>query len=248
MATLGEWPDNVFRIWMPENLQPLWDNWEADAAHQNFVRTKTSGLRWSYQQRPEATVEAEVTPNHQTLLLKCRVTNRSSSNLLDVRTTHCIQLSLAPDFACGDFSRLFIRTGGQWRSLGSLSPHSDYPHYFRTDRRSGGQVGMRGDMSRLYEDAKADYPLMVCVSKDGCRSIGTASDDFRYLFHNRANEHLWCIHSQQMPIAALAPGNTVEFRQRVYFANRGLDKCIAAYEANPMQESTITAIAESTPC
>ena len=235
MATLAEWPGNTFRIWMPENVRPLWDNWEADAAHQDFEKTRGSGLRWSYQRRPEARVEAEVAARDQTLTMECRVTNRSASDLEDVGTTHCLQLSLAPDFACGDFSRLYVRSDGQWRSLASLEPHSDYPHYFRVGRRSAGQVGMRGDMSPLYEKVEVDHPLMVCVAKEGDRCVGTASDDYRYLFHNRANQHLWCIHSQQMPVATLSPGETVEFRQRVYFVDGGLEECVAAYDADPMR-------------
>ena len=237
-AKLAQWPGNTFRFWMPELVGDLWDNWDADVAHQDFSKSERDGLLWSFQRPSKATVEAEITPGDRVLLIECRVMNHSPVDLEDVGVTNCFQLSLAPDFACGDFSRLYVRTKGNWRSLSSLEPNSDYPHYFWTGLRDSlGQVGSHGDMSPLYEEVvEVDHPLMACVAKDGSRCVATASDSFRLLFHNRANENLWCIHSQQMPVVSLGPEETARFRQKVFFVEGGLDDCVSAYGADPVQE------------
>ena len=231
LVRLTEWPGNIFRFWMPENVNDLWDNWDADVAHQDFKRTQRDGLLWSFRRHLKAAVEAEVTPVEHTLRIECRVTNDSPDDLEDVGIITCMQLSQAPDFACGDFSRLYLRSQGEWRSLSSLRPKSDYPHYFRKGfRNSPGRVGSHGDMSPLYEEVEVDHPLMLCVAKDGGRCVGVASDDFRFLFHNRANQHLWCIHSQPTPVSRLRPGAMARFPQTVFFVEGGLANCVAAYE------------------
>ena len=235
MVRVSQWPDNIFRLWMPEKVGSLWDNWDSGMARQDFQRTGESGLSWSFQRSGKARVEVKLTPLESAVLIEARVVNTSSGEINDVGATSCLQLSLAPDFACGDLSRLFIRTGGEWSSLAALAPRSDYPHYFRPGRDTSAQMAAARGISELYEAIPADNPLMVCVSRDGDRSVGTASDDYHYLFHNRANPHLWCMHSQQSPVAVLGAGETASFRQKVYFVEGGLSACVSAYEADPME-------------
>ena len=236
MVRLAEWPDNIFRLWMPEMVGKLWNNWNTEVARQDFNRTQSGGLRWTYELPRQAHIDVELTPLETSLVIESRVANLSDALLSDVVATKCLQLSLAPDFACGDLTRLHIRSDHKWSTLAALSPSSDYPHYFRTGRReSFRDLSSDSPRPQLYEAVEADHPLMVCVTPDGDRSVGTASDDFEYLFHNRANPHLWCIHSHQTPVTALEAGRTAVFRQKVYFVDGGLDDCVSAYEADPVR-------------
>lgn len=233
MVTVDEWPGNVFRFWAPENVGTLWNNWTVDEAHQDFVRTGDGGLAWSFERESTASIDVEIVPSDNSLQLEARVTNLSVDDLSDVSCTSCLQLSTAPDFACGDFSRLYIRTDRKWRSLSELAPSTDYPHYPAVEAADT-RIGWGGDLAHLFESVETDHPLMVCVSKNGHRSMGTAVPDFQYLFHNRANENLWCIHSQQAPFHSVSPGETAVFTQKVYFVNGGLTECVTAFDADPV--------------
>ena len=74
------------------------------------------------------------------MLLETRVLNISSGDLKDVTAANCLQFGLALDFACGDFARIYLRTGNEWSSLAALDPKSDYPHYFRAGRNTAAQL------------------------------------------------------------------------------------------------------------
>jgi hypothetical protein len=228
-----EWPSNIFRMWVPEHVGELWSNCSSEVVRQNFERTDDNGLLWRYERNVAAYIEAELTPVGSSLLVETRVTNRSRVSLTQVRVTCCLQLSTAPDFACGDFSRIYIRSDGSWQRLASLKPTSDYPSYYRTGFFRDGRVGWEGGkLAHCDQAAEADHPLIVCESLDGTRSVGTASEDYLFLSHNRRNEHLRCIHSQQAPVPTLGSGETANFRQKVYFVDGGLTRCVAAFEAD----------------
>lgn len=230
---LVEWPGDIFRVWLPESVGDIWNNHTPELAHQDFIRTAMSGLVWRWHGHPSANLETEVTPQGNTLLLESRVTNRSLSPLENVRASHCLQFFQAPQFACGDFSRIYIRSGGRWQTLAALRPKTDYPHFYRAGLREVGKLEeWETRLAHLHESIAADHPLIACVSDDGARAVGTASENYRFLFHNRANAHLWCIHSQQSPAPALAPHETAYFRQTVYFSDEGLEGCVAAFEAD----------------
>ena len=234
-AALSDWPGNAFRFWLPENVGALWNNWTPEEAHQDFTPTEREGLLWSLKRDATVSIEVEVEPRANKLSIESRVENVSDSDLSDVTVTVCLQLSQAPDFACDDFSRIFIRTAGEWRSLEALAPATDYPQYLSPELRATSKdIRLGLALHRLNEDLAADHPLMVCLSRDGDRAVGTASADFQFLFHNRANENLLCIHSQQRPVAALSAGATATFRQKVYFVDGGLAECVSAFEASPV--------------
>jgi hypothetical protein len=239
------WTGNVFRLWLPESVGQIWSNRTSAAVRQSFARTERHGLLWTFEQPQVAIITAELTPLAGSLRLVVRDTNDSDSSLSNVDTMNCFQLSGAPDFDCDDFSRVYIRSQGQWRSLASLKPTCGDPYYYRAGHlEAGGASWMEGKLSYANQSAEADHPLMVCVSKDGRRAVGTASECFLFLFHNQANEHLRCIHSQQEPVARLGPGETAAFRQQVYFVEGGLVECIEAFESRPTGESGHEIIAE----
>jgi hypothetical protein len=232
-----EWAGNIFRMWMPESVGELWSNWSPDSAHEDFEPTRQNGLLWKFEGNRDASIEVELTPLEYSLLLESRVTNRSKSDLSQVRVSHCLQLSQAPDFACGDFSRIHIRSNGKWEPLSALEPTSDYPFYYRAGFFSGGGIGWDGGkLAHCNQAAEADHPLIVCVSREGNRCVATASEDYWFLFHNRRNEHLRCIHSQQSPVPTLRPGETATFRQKIYFVDGGLARSVAAFEADTRRD------------
>ena len=230
MVTVPGWPGNTFRVWVPEQVGDLWTDTGREL--QEFDR-KDGGLTWSYSGNPRGFIEAEAIPGESSLDLVVRATNRSAVDLKDLGIACCLQMPEAPDFACDDDSRIYIRTGGEWSPLSSLGPASGYPHYFRTGLMEKARVsGWKAHLAHLIEPVESDHPLIVCVSTDGSRSIGTVSENYEYVFHNRANPHLLCIHSSPTPVALLRPGETASFRQRVYFVDGGLEECVAAFEAD----------------
>ena len=217
LVTVEEWPGNVFRLWAPENVGLLWHNWRHGGARQTFSRAD-GGLTWRLEDESGWTVETSLRVRGAVLTIETRVDNGSDAVLPHVSSANCVQFRRAPDFACDDFSRIYIRVEGEWSSLASLRPRSDYPHYLRSDISGhDGRVGWGGNLSHLFEPVRSDHPLMVCVSRDGRRAVATASSDYEHLFHNRANPELLCIHSSQRPVPALAPGRTAAFVQHVYF-------------------------------
>jgi len=98
--------------------------------------------------------------------------------------------------------------------------------------RGGGLSWLEGRLAYANQLAEADHPLMVCVSRDGQRAVGTASERFLFLFHNQGNPHLLCIHSQQEPLPVLEKGQTAVFHQAVYFVEGGLSACVEAFESD----------------
>jgi len=231
MVQVDEWPGNIFRLWLPEHVGQIWGNWQADVAHQDYVQTQQGGLLWAFTSTSGVRIEAEATPGDRILTLAVRITNDSDQALNDMAVANCIQFPLAPEFACGDLSRIFIRTSGEWQSLRVLEPRSDYPHFFRRGSKPvDGKVGWGGELGHLFENTEADHPLIVCVGTDGRRCVGTASEDYAYLFHNCANHNLLCIHSTQAAVPVVEQEQTVTFCQRVYFVDGGLSDCVEAFE------------------
>ena len=43
-----QWPHQRFLFWFPEDLEPLWRQWDADIGRQQFVKTECGGLQWTY--------------------------------------------------------------------------------------------------------------------------------------------------------------------------------------------------------
>lgn len=236
--SVDQWPGNTFVLWLPEVVGDLWQQWQPEAAHEEFTRTGRGGLLWTYTGRPEALIRTELIPQGLSLLLENRVTNRSREKLKRVYAQNCIHFSQAPDFACGDFSRIYLRTQGQWRSLASLKPTSSFPRYYREGYPERGRIDpTEHQFGEIRQAAAVDHPLMVLVSKDGKRSVGIASEHFEFLFHNQM-DYLRCIHSESGCEPSLAPGATAVFRQKVYFVNGGLMDCVAAFERDVKGDPT----------
>jgi len=228
----------VFRFWAPEHVGAVWAHTDPANAWQAFA-TYRDGLRWRHtaangaavtvdlQRRPMAADEA-------VLAITAKVVNGSRALLDGVGIANCLQFAMAPDFSCDDMTRIFVRCAGRWRPLAELEPASDYPRFPAVKRgASGGRMIWGGDLSHLFESTAVDHPLIICASRDGSRCVGTASADVDYLFYNRANPHLLCIHSTQAIQDAVPAKATVEFVQHVYFVNDGVEACASLYDRLP---------------
>ena len=99
---VGEWPGNVFHLWLPESVSEIWNNVTAEVTYQDFARSERYGLKWTFERSQRASIEAELKPWPDSLSLEVRVTNRSSDKLGEVAVMNCLQFSAAPDFACDD--------------------------------------------------------------------------------------------------------------------------------------------------
>lgn len=234
--TVNRWPGNTFRLWFPETVADVWQQWDSKVAHQDFTPTARGGLLWTFDGNPGAFIRSELTPRGNSLLLETRVTNRGQQDLPMLYAQNCIHFSEAPDFICDDYSRFFLRTGGQWRSLASLKPTSAFPRYYREGYPSRGRKDATEHMfGPIRQSAAVDHPLMVLVSKDGRRSVGIASEHYEFLFHNQM-EYLRCIHSESGALPPVRPGATAVFRQKIYFVKGGLAACVAAFEKDVVRD------------
>ena len=228
---VAQWPGQNFLLWLPESVAGLWAQWDAAVAHQDFTRTKRGGLRWEFAGNPKAAIVAELAPRRSALLLEVQVRNVSDVELKQVSAQNCFHLSEAPDFACRDYSQVYIKTGGQWQSLAGLSVNDSLPMFYRPGfLESGREDTWKGRFASHNQKQRAEYPLIIVLSRDRKRAIATASEDYQCLFHNHGIEYLLCAHSQQAAIETLPPKARAVFRQMIYFVDGGIDEAVSAYE------------------
>ena len=231
LVTVEEWPGNVFRLWAPENVGLLWHNWRHGGTRQDFSGVD-GGLAWRTEDGSGWSAEVRLLRRGALLAIETRVHNGSDAALPHVSSANCVQFRRAPDFACDDFSRIIIRVEGEWSSLASLRPGSDYPHYLARTSRPRRQ-GRMGRQPESPVRVGAVRPSAHGVRLEGRpRAVATASSDYEHVFHNRANPELLCIHSAQRPVPELAPGRTAALTQHVYFVEGGIRECVEAYEAD----------------
>jgi len=226
-----DWPGNRFLLWLPESVGDLWNQWTPDIAHQDFKQTSEGGLVWRFDRQPEMSIEASLIPKgDEAILLEVCITNRGDADLEHATCQNCFHLSQSPDFVCDDCSRIVLRTDGQWRSIGELNPTSQLPMYYRPRFREEDRVdSWRGHYQKDDQSARADHPMMMCVSRDGQRVVATASENYQCVFHNTGRPYLLCIHSQQTPVERLAPGEAAWFRQWLFFVDGGVDETVEVY-------------------
>jgi hypothetical protein len=228
--TIDRWTGDTFVLWLPEAVGDLWQQWDADVAHQDFTVTKSGGLLWTYEGNPAGFIRTELIPQRNSLLLETQVTNLSNQELVKLYAQNCIHFSKAPEFICDDFSRIYLRIKKKWYSLASLKPTTTFPRYYREGYPERGRIDpLEHNFGDIRQDSTVDYPLMVLVSKDGTRTVGIASEDFEFLFHNQM-PYLRCIHSESGSPPPVPPGKTAIFRQKVYFVEGGLMDCVAVFE------------------
>ena len=223
------WANNTFSLWFPENIDPLWAQWISEVAHQDFSRTEKDGLLWIFECESGALIEAELIPREESILLETRISNHSSGDIENLIVHNCFHFPKAPDFACDDFSRIYIRTEGEWRSLSNLRPGSGMPIYYH---KGFPETKAQKNLFSRMQNIEADHPLIICASKDGKRCVGTASEDFQFLFHNREVEYLRCIHSLQACVSVLGKGEKAAFRQMLYFVDGEVEDCASAFQAD----------------
>lgn len=228
-----QWPRQKFLLWLPEALEPLWRQWDAAIGQQEFVQTARGGLRWTYDRNPQAIVAAELIPREHSLLAEVRVSNRGDQPISHLTAQNCFHLSAAPDFACDDYSRIHIRTAGEWKTLKELHPARNLPMYYREGFLEANRMDVwKGSFRQYNQTQRADHPLIACTSIDGSKTVATVSEDYQCVFHNQGAEYLLCIHSQQAPLEQLLPGEQHIFRQYIYFIDGGLPDAIKACEGD----------------
>jgi hypothetical protein len=231
VVRVNEWPENRFLLWLPESVGSLWMQWDPAVAHQDFAKTKSGGLRWQFDGNPKARIVAELTPRRQSILLEVRVKNLTARDLGQVTAQNCLPLSEAPDFACRDDSRIFLRTGGRWVPLSDLDVNDPLPMFYRPGFLESGRIdSWGGGFKQHNQEWRAYHPLMIVLSRDGKRALGTVSEDYQCLFHNHGSAFLKCVHSQQSPVPKLAAGQEAVFRQIVYFIDGGIKEVVRAYD------------------
>jgi hypothetical protein len=230
---IAEWPGQRFILWLPEWINDLWWQWDPPVAHQAFTKTDRGGLRWEFAGNPKARITAELIPRKAALLFEVRVKNLTSEDLLHVAIQNCLPLSEAPDFACRDFSQLYLRMAKKWRSLAELGITDPRPMFYRAGFLESGRIdAWQGKFKSHNQKERVDYPLMIVRSRDGKRAIGTASEDYQCVFHNHSDQYLLCLHSQQAPLDKLPAGDEVVFRQMLYFTEGGIKEVVDAYESD----------------
>jgi hypothetical protein len=65
------------------------------------------------------------------LLLEVRVKNLTGGELSHVVMQNCFHFAEAPDFACRDFSQIYLRMREQWRSMAELGMTDSLPMFYR---------------------------------------------------------------------------------------------------------------------
>lgn len=211
------WPDNVFCLWLPEVVyadpdDPLWEQWDPAVAHQDFDSTQQGGLAWRFlNERCEITTQA--VPGDARLDLETRIVNTGREVMANVFPQNCFHFPKAPDFFCLDYSRVWIRSSGEWRTVLSTNPKAPPNFFFREDVSPGGFLV---NLDKRYVNrTKADHPMIMVESLDGARTVGMVARAWRDVFHN-CHPKLGCIHSNPQPVGNLNPGDTAVFQQRIY--------------------------------
>ena len=112
-----EWPGQTFLLWFPEMIENVWAQWDAEVAKQDFRVSEEGALVWSRQFQSKASVVATMTPRIDAILLEIRVKAGPNHEIKVASPANCLHVSAAPDFACNDYSRIFVRVKKKWRSF-----------------------------------------------------------------------------------------------------------------------------------
>lgn len=117
------WPGATLCLWLPEITyadftDPIWEQWDPDpaVALQNFVATQDGGLEWRFSNE-RCQIITRTTPRASRLDLETRITNKSTSVMPRPRSQTCLHFPKAPAFLCLDFSRVWFRSKGSWRTV-----------------------------------------------------------------------------------------------------------------------------------
>jgi hypothetical protein len=225
------WPKDEFLLWLPEEAAPLWNQWTADVAHQDYRADDRGRVVWCFSNPRGAATATLETIGDSALLCEVTIENRLDQEMKHVVAQNCFHLSNAPDFNCDDFSRIHIRTEGAWRTLAELAPKTGLPMYYWPGfLESGLTDSWNGGFVKQNQPQRADHPLIICTDRTATRAVATVSEDVQCLFHNHDLNYLHCIHSQQRPAPTVAPGGKAVFRQIILFVEGGVEASVAGYE------------------
>ena len=232
-----EWPEQTFLLWFPELVNNLWEQWDPDVARQDFEIADNGALVWSRTVKGRGSIRAILTPQDDSLLLETRVTAAPGHDIKLTAPEHCLHFSAAPDFACKEYSRIFVRVKHNWRSLlglrtapGAPTNQSSASVLYREGFLESGRANIwQGKVENRTMPDRADHPLMMCVSRSSDRVVATAAEDYQALFHNQGLPYLLCIHSAQAGVA-IPREKTAVFRQMVWFVDGGIKAAIHAFD------------------
>lgn len=231
------WPGNTFCLWLPEIAyadftDPIWEQWDPDpgVALQNFAPTPEGGLEWRFSSdRCEVTTRA--TPKGSRLDLETRITNKGRSVMPHASPQNCLHFPKAYAFLCLDFSRVWFRSNGRWRTILSTLLERRTHSFNRTD--ASPQVFPQDADKERSAQPEADHPLIILESVGGwlpgMGTVGIVARNWRNIFHN-AHGLLGCIHCEPHPALNLEPGGTAVFQQRIYLHDGDHHSMLEAYE------------------
>ena len=243
------WPEDVFCLWLPEGVladfdDKLWSNGNAEQARQNFHDVAGNALGWQYEDE-RCRLTASITASKETAELACFVMNKSDKVMDNVYVQNCLHFPKAPSFRGERGDNVFFGSMGQW------IPMSSTQHWFdRADTRLQNTTKFcfreasldRGRYLTIRETRnvgpeRSESSLIVKESADKNRAVGIAArGEWDFVFHN-TNPKLGCIHSQPLPVR-LEPGESVTFRQQIYFCNGGRNAVIEAFKKDPCAPSS----------
>jgi len=231
-----EWPGQTFLLWFPETIDNVWDQWDADVGKQDFVVTDEGALVWSRKLDGKASVRATMTPRAHSVLLEIRVKAAPDHDITLAAPHNCLHFSQAPDFACTDFSRIYVRVKERWRSFldlrtapGAPKKQSPASVIYREGFLESGRPNIwKGSVEHRTMPDRVDHPLILCRSKSGARAVATASEDYQGLFYNQSAPYLLCIHSAQTGVK-IPRGKEAVFREIIWFVDGGGGEAVDMY-------------------
>ena len=232
-----EWPGQTFLLWFPEVIDNVWAQWDADVAKQDLTISDEGELVWSRQFEGKASVVATMTARDDSVSLEIRVKAAPDHDIKLASPANCLHFSAAPEFACSDFSRIYVRVQKQWRSFLDLrtapgAPKSQSPAsvIYREGFLESKRLDIwKGHVENRTMPDRVDHPLILCRSRSGNRGVATASEDYQGLFYNQSQPYLLCIHSAQAGVA-IPRGKEAVFREIIWFVDGGIQDVVAAYD------------------
>lgn len=214
--SVDEWPDNIFCLWLPECVYAdfddlIWEQWDPLVGHQDFKPKTDGGFEWRFSSN-RCEILSRAAPEESCLNLQICITNRSKAVMPNVFPNNCLHFPKAPDFFCLDYSRVWIRNEGAWRTVLSTDPSAPPNFFFRAEMPT---PPLPSHVVPEWINVPVDHPVIIVESTNGKKTVGIVAHNWQHVFHN-SHLQLGCIHSEPQPARQLKPADTAVFQQRIY--------------------------------